>query len=65
MVPGMDQVGFATLERGGVFCHAFYKHSVPTGRGTWVEKSCLENKKLSVCFTEQEIEIKSRTQECQ
>ena len=31
---------------------AFYKHRVPTGRGSGTEKPRRENKKLQICFTD-------------
>jgi hypothetical protein len=47
------RAGFAPPERGGSFrTSAFYKHCVPTGRASLLEKRCQGNKKLARCFTE-------------
>jgi len=47
---------FAPLERGGMYGGpAFYKHYVPTGRGSWLEKSTihgkLQDQTISTIFT--------------
>src|SRR5687768_2041976 len=55
MFPAMvrnTRIGFAPLERGGVFwVPVFYKHFVPTGTRTLV-RSCLKTKELDLYNTE-------------